>query len=329
MARMLLSMIVMLLLAAACAPQAAPAPTTDLVTVRLPVGYIPNVQFAPLYVAMHKGYYREAGINLEIDYSFETDAVTLVGGNQLQFSVVSGEQVLLGRAAGLPIVYVLAWYQEYPVGVAALGADRLKEPADLRGLRIGTPVLYGASYIGYRALLEAGGLSEAEVTTDVIGFNQIEALSAGAVDAAVIYIANEPTQLAAMGHAVSVLQVADYLTLVGNGLLTNETTIQNNPDLVRRMVAATYRGIADTIADPDEAYEISKGYVENLAQADQTVQKQVLLTSIELYLAEGSRLGYSDPHAWENMQELLLKMGLIASPLDLNQAYTNDFLPEQ
>jgi NitT/TauT family transport system substrate-binding protein len=326
--RILFISILLVLLASACAPQVGPAPASELVTVRLPVGYIPNVQFAPLYVAMEKGYYREAGIDLQIDYSFETDAVTLVGGNQLQFSVVSGEQVLLGRAAGLPIVYVLAWYQDYPVGVAAIGADTLRAPADLRGLRIGSPVLYGASYIGYRALLEAGGLSEADVTTDVIGFNQIEALSAGQVDAAVIYIANEPTQLRALGNEVSVLQVADYLTLVGNGLLTNETTLQNNPDLVRRMVAATYRGIADTLADPDGAYEISLKYVENLAQADQAVQKQVLASSIELYQAGDSRLGYSDPQAWQNMQDILLEMGLIAAPLDLNQAYTNEFLPE-
>jgi NitT/TauT family transport system substrate-binding protein len=328
MSRYLLSLLI-LLLVAACAPQATPVPEASLVTVRLPVGYIPNVQFAPLYVAMHKGYYRDAGIELEIDYSFETDAVTLVGANRLQFSIVSGEQVLLGRAADLPIVYVLAWYQEYPVGVAALGAATLQEPSDMRGLRIGSPVLYGASYIGYRALLDAGDLSESEVTTDVIGFNQVEALTAGQQDAAVIYIANEPTQIKAMGHEVSVLQVSDYLTLVSNGLLTNETTIQNNPDLVRRMVEATYRGIADTLANPDEAYEISKGYVENLAQADQAVQKQVLAASIELYQDGNSRLGYSDPQAWQNMQDILLRMGLIANPLDLNQAYTNEFLPEQ
>jgi NitT/TauT family transport system substrate-binding protein len=328
MFRILLTFIILLLLLSACAPQAAPVPAADLVTVRLPVGYIPNVQFAPLYVAMHKGYYREAGINLEIDYSFETDAVTLVGANQLQFSVVSGEQVLLGRAADLPIVYVLAWYQEYPVGVAATGAETLQEPADMRGLRIGTPVLYGASYIGYRALLHAGGLSENDVTTDVIGFNQIEALTAGQLNAAVVYIANEPTQIRALGHEVSLLQVSDYLSLVGNGLLTNETTIQNNPDLVRRMVEATYRGIADTLADPDEAFEISKQYVENLAQSDQAVQKQVLATSIELYQDGDHPLGFSDRQAWENMQDLLLRMGLIAAPLDLDQAYTNEFLPE-
>jgi NitT/TauT family transport system substrate-binding protein len=328
MSRLLLTTVLLLLLITACAPQATPVPEASLVTVRLPVGYIPNIQFAPLYVAMHKGYYREAGIELEIDYSFETDAVTLVGADELQFSIVSGEQVLLGRAAGLPIVYVLAWYQEFPVGVAALGADTLQEPADMRGMRIGTPVLYGASYIGYRALLNAGGLSESDVTTDVIGFNQVEALTAGQQDAAVVYIANEPTQISSLGYDVSVLRVSDYLTLVANGLLTNETTLQNNPDLVRRMVEATYRGIADTLADPDEAYEISLQYVENLDQANQDVQKQVLATSIEHYQDGENRLGYSDPQSWENMQDILLQMGLIDTPLDLSQAYTNEFLPE-
>lgn len=319
-----------LLLLSACTPAAAPAaPAAEMVAVRLPVGYIPNVQFAPLYVAMEKGYYREAGIDLQMDYSFETDAVTLVGANELQFSVVSGEQVLLGRAQELPIVYVLAWYQRYPVGVAALGKDSLPDPAAMKGLKIGTPVLYGASWVGFQALLEAGGLKETDVTVDTIGFNQVEALATGQDEAVVVYVPNEPVQLRAQGYEVSLLRVADYLPLVGNGLLTNEDTLKENPELVRRMVRATYRGIADTLADPDEAYEISKKYVENLAQADARVQKEVLKTSVELYLSGAdARLGYSDPQAWQNMQDVLLHMGLLSRPLELEAAYRNDFLPE-
>lgn len=311
-----------------CQPAvSAPTATPQTVKVRFPVGYIPNVQFAPLYVAMEKGYYQQEGIELDIDYSFETDAVALVGADELQFATVSGEQVLLGRGQGLPIVYVLTWYQKYPVGVAAFKEKNLRHPSDLRGQRIGLPGLYGASYIGLIALLEAGGVKESEVTLDSIGFTQVEALIAGREDAVVVYVANEPNQLNAMGYPVDVLLTADYLPLVSNGILTNEKTIRENPDLVRRMVRATWRGIAEAAAKPEEAFEISKKYVENLAQADQEVQKRVLASSIELWQVE--KKGRSDVQSWKNMHDILLEMNLLKQPLDVEKAYTNEFLAEE
>jgi NitT/TauT family transport system substrate-binding protein len=325
MKRFILFCLVIVLLAA-CAPQApGPIPTAGLVEIRLPVGYIPNVQFAPLYVSMEKGYFRQAGLEVTLDYSMETDAVALTGANTVQFAVASGEQVLLGRAQGLPVVYALAWYQEYPVGVVSSPQEGIQKPADLKGKKIGIPGMYGASYIGLRALLEAGGLKESDITLDSIGYNQVEALLAGREQAAVIYVPNEPVQLKARNYPVNVLRVADYLQMVGNGLITNETTLKTNPDLVRRMDQAMLKGIQDTLADPDGAYQITQKYVEGLASDNSGVQKQVLSATMNLW--KGSKMGSSDPQAWENMQSILLKMGLLSKSQDLSKAYTNEFLP--
>ena len=331
-AKILLFLAIFALLAASCAPApvATPNDTTvpavpeALTRVRLPMGYIPNVQYAPFYVAVEKGYFRDEGIEIEFDYSFETDGMALVGANNLQFTLASGEQILLARSQGLPVVYIYGWWQNYPVSVAAKADSGIESPADLRGKRIGVPILAGASYVGLRAILAANGLEESDVKLEVTGFNQVEALLADQVDAVVVYTNNEPIQLKARGIEVNEFRVVDYVHLASNGIVTNEITIQDNPELVRRMSRAVSRGIADTLADPDDAFEICKKYVEGLAQADQNIQKEVLAASIVFW--ENDVLGETDRDAWENMQDVLLEMDLIPEALDLDKAFSNDFL---
>lgn len=315
---------IILLLTAGCGTKQASA-TADLVTVKLPVGYIPNVQFAPLYVAIEKGFFKDAGINLDIDYSMENDNAVLLANNNVQFAVLSGEQVLLARDKQMPLTYVMAWYQDYPVGIVAKDTSDIKTVADLKGKKIGLPGLYGASYIGTIALLDSAGLKESDVTLDSIGYTQVEVLMADRDDAVVIYVANEPAQLEALGQKITLLKVSDAIDLVANGLVTNETTLKENPALVKAMVAATLKGIQYTANHPEDAYAISKKYVENLGQSDQDIQMQVLLRSIEEWKTDPA--GYSDPQAWENMERILSEMKLVSGNVDVTTSYSNELLP--
>lgn len=322
--RRLLLCTLLLTLLAACAGTPTPAP---LIHVQLAMGYIPDVQFAPFYVAAEKGYFKGQGIEIEFVTMFENDSVPLLGTNELQFALVSAEQIIQARAQGLPVKYVMKWWDKYPIAVVSKAGLDIKSPADLKGRKVGIPGLYGASYIGWQALLNAEGLPQDTAQLEAIGFTQAEAVAAGQVDAAVVYANNEPVKLADAGTPVNVIYVADYVQLASNGLATNEQTIKDRPEFVRGMIAAMLKGMADTMNDPDAAVEIAKKYVESLAQGDPATlatARKVLVASIGMW--ETANPGHSDKARWETTHAILLDMGLITSPLDVEQAFTNEFV---
>lgn len=297
------------------------APQIDLIQIRLPMGFVPDPQYAPFYVAAEKGYFAEEGFELEFDYSFETDGIALVGAGELPFAIVSGEQVVLARAQELPVVYVMEWFQRYPIAVISKTEANITSPQDLVGREIGLPLFFGASYVGFAGLLSANGLSQEQVSANEIGFTQVETLLTDQVDAVVGYANNEPLQLIGLGEGVNVIYVADYADMVANGIITNETAIAENPEMVEAFVRATLRGLNDTLNDPDAAYEISKKYVEGLDDS----RRNVLESSLDLWRAE--TLGLTESEAWALTQDILLELGFMDNKLDnLENAFTNEFV---
>src|SRR6266511_599940 len=97
--KVVLIMLGIALILSACGGLKPAKGTGTLTKIRLPMGYIPNIQFAPFYVAIQKGYFRDVGIEIEFDYKFETDGIKLVGAGDVPFALVSGEQVLLETSA--------------------------------------------------------------------------------------------------------------------------------------------------------------------------------------------------------------------------------------
>jgi NitT/TauT family transport system substrate-binding protein len=239
--------------------------------------FVPNIQFAPVYVALEKGYFADAGIDLTIEHGDEPIGVDLIAAGQRQFGIISGEQVLAARANGRPVVMVYAWFQQYPVGIAYPVDSGIESVADLAGRNVGIPGRFGASYTGLIALLAANDMTESDIDLEEIGFNAPEVMCVGGVEATVVYVNNEPLQInnrAAAGDCgeitgVEVFTVASAANMVSNGIITNEDTIADDPDLVSAMVTAFDAGLRDVINNPAEAYRLSVPYVENLPMSDE------------------------------------------------------------
>lgn len=296
--------------------------------VTIAMGYIPNVQFAPYYVAAAKGYYAAAGLSVSFNYSTSTDVMKLVGTGSIAFGNAEADQVIVARARGLPDVSVFTQYQRFPVVIFALRSSGIRSFADLKGKTIGIPGLYGASYTGLLAALAAAHLSTSEVHIEAIGYSQVSEVAQHKVDAAVGYVMNEPVQLQQQGYAVTVLPIASLVPLGGPGIVTSTSLIKSNPDLVKRFVQATYKGQVYTDAHATEAFTISRHYMPNLAANTVAYQQQVLKVAITYWVpTAGHKLGCTSGQVWKVTQQILLTQHQISTTFDPSMMYTNQFVP--
>jgi len=292
------------------------------VTIGLP--YRPDVQFTPVYVAERAGHFAAAGLDPRLEYGDESDFVRLVAAGRLTAVIASGEQVILARADGLPVTYVMTWYQRFPGVVFSLKPE-LGTPAALVGHTVGLPALSGASYIGWQALLAANDIAATSITTEVVGFEQLAAVRQGRVEAAVGYAANEPVQLRADGADPAVILIADSFNLVSNGLVVSQALIDDHPEVVQALVESLWRGLRQTLDDPDGAFEVALRVLPEAADpAVRDRQRAVLAASLPFW--QGEPLGAIDAQAWQRSQDFLVDVGMVAKPLPVSELIDDRFV---
>ncbi len=305
--------------------QSTPTPAGP-VTIQLGVGYIPSVQFAPLYVALEKGYFAEEGLDVSLEYGFETDFLKLLGTGEREFIIASGDQIILGRAQGLPVTYVAEWYTKFPIVIFSPQENHIQTPEDLVGKKVGIPGLFGASYVAWKALVFAADLPEDAITLESIGFTQAAALQQGLVDAAIDYAANGPVQFQIQDIPTNVIVIDDYMHLPSNGLVTNDATIQAHPQRVEGMVRGMLRGVAYTLEHPDEAFEISLNYLPEATQ-NRDINRAIFEASIPYWTpAHADVLGYTDPAIWPATATFMHDAGLVDAQVNTDHIWTNRFV---
>lgn len=245
--------------------------------IRFFLTFIPNVQFAPVYVMDAMGGLNEAGYELQIEHGDEPVGVDLIATGDFDFGMISGEQVLMARFGERPVVMVYNWFQQYPVGIIIPNTTPATTMDELRGMRVGIPGRFGASYSGLTAILSANGMTEADILVETIGFNAPDVICSGGVEASAVYINNEPIQVQLRADAgqcgditsVSVIPIADVANMVSNGIVTSETMIAENPELVELVISQFDGALTTVIQNPAYAYLVSLDYVDGLPIIDE------------------------------------------------------------
>jgi len=314
------------------APSAPAATKGQKRTVTLAMAYIPNVQFAPYYVAQAKGYYAEEGLEVVFDYNYETDVVQRVATGNVEFGMASGNSVLLARGQELPVKMLLTISQRFPVVMFSKQGLNITKPEDLKGKTIGIPGRFGASYVGLQALLYASNMTEQDIDLQEIGFTQIAAVAEDKVQVAMGYAMNEPVVLEQQGTPVNVIAIADYFPLASDGVIASDDLVANEPAVAAGFTRATLKGLRDVLADPDGGFEASLEFIPEARSGDISFQRKVLQEALPFWASEQTErygLGYNDPDVWQQTHTFLRESKLLSTDVPVEEGFTNDFIKQE
>ena len=304
-------------------PTASAPPESPGVTVGM--SYIPNVQFAPFYVAEAQGLFTRQDVQATLRHHGSDEGLfTAIGVGEEQFVVASGDEALQAREQGVDLVAIASYYREYPVRVIARDDAGIATLADLRGKKIGVPGRYGESWFGLLVALKSAGLGEDDVRIEEIGYTQQAALASGKVDAAIGFVNNDLVQDQLAGLSVTALPLTakGEPPLVSACLLTTRAFLDAHPDQAKAVAQAMTEGVAATAADPAAALTATKDWVPSLSQADQeAAAKATLRATIGIMTDDsGKASGKLDETQWKAMSDFMVSVGLLKKPADLAAA---------
>jgi len=278
----------------------------NLNEVKLAIGYIPHVQFTPLYVGIEKNIYKKYGIDLKIDYGFGIDIFSLLSSEKIDIGLSDSDQLIVAGAKGIDLKAIFQYYQKYPVTIVAK-KGKIDKIDDFVGKKLGTPDFFGTTFIGMLIFLNYFDLTN-KVKIEKIGYTQVASLVSDKIDAAVCFYNNEPIQLEANGVKLNYWNVKDFSEIVGASFITSGNILKRKKSIIDNFILATKESIDYTVSYINEAFLISKKYVKGIENDE--IMKKVLIKTAELFYNKKG-YGYIDKDKYEESIKILYNLGII------------------
>ncbi|CEK12018.1 ABC transporter substrate-binding protein [Legionella hackeliae] len=283
-----------------------------------------NPYHTPLFVAQALGYYKDEGIHLAIlEPNDPSDVTEIVGLGQVDFGVKAMIHTVVARAKGYPVSSIGTLLDEPPTGLIALKSSGIKTFYDIVGKRVGYIGEFGKKIIDDLATL--AGIDAGSYETVRIGMNLSDAICRQKVDIGVGFINFQRVELDYLKGETIFLRL-DQLAGLGCccfcsvQFIVPDATLKN-PELVKGFLKATSRGMAYTLENPDEAFEL---LCEQKPQLASEMYRKIFLRTLPFF----SRSLMNVERDWAKVARYAQHLAVIDKQFPLNECYTNDYLPE-
>ncbi|WP_337018143.1 ABC transporter substrate-binding protein [Oceanobacillus massiliensis] len=327
--RKLLFLSIMLVLLAACnnPQEQGTANTEELKELTVVLDWTPNTNHTGLYVARDKGYFEDAGLDVEIIMPGEASAEQLVASGKAEFGISYQEGITEARIQDVPIVSLAAIIQHNTSGFASLEESNITAAKDFEG----------KSYGGFGAPVEQA-IMESIMNQDNADVEQVDIVNIGdadfftsmeqGIDFAWIYYAWTGVEAELRNQPINMIYLTDYsekLDYYTPVLATNEAMIEDEPETVNQFMNAVSKGYEFAIDNPESAAEI---LIDAVPDLDPELVKASQEWLSPRYQDDAEQWGVQKQVVWENYAEWMYENNLLEDKLDSERAFTNKFLPK-
>ena len=298
---------------------------------KLVLDWTPNTNHTGLYVAMDKGYYKDAGIELEIVQPPEDGAEVLVASGKADFGISFQDTMAgaLSKDSPLPIKAVAAITQHNTSGIMSRKGDGITTPKGLEGKKYATWDLPIEKAILKNVVEKDGGdFAKVELIPSTVT-DEVSALSTKQIDAVWVYYGWAGISAKEKGFDFDyfafkdINPTFDYYTPV---LITNDDMIKNDSDTVKKFLEATKKGYEFAAGNPQDAAEILLKYAPEIDSKLANASQEYLSTC---YIDKDIPWGYIDSERWKNFYRWINDNNLLEHRIDEGAGLDNEFITKQ
>ena len=306
--------------------------TKELKDVTLCLDWTPNTNHTGFYVALQKGYYKDAGLNVSIVQPPENGATEACSAGQAQFAIDAQDTIASAFTSATPMQVT---------AVAALLQHNTSCVMSKKGAGIDRPKgLEGKTYLTWDSPIELAML-ENVVKADGGDWSKVKRIPNTVTDEAqdvkqnpdhAIWVFDGWGGVNAQVNNVEVDRfffkdlnpTFDYYTPI---LIANNDLIKNDPETVKAFLSATKKGYEYAIKNPDEAAQIlidgdDTGSLKGSEELVKASQKYM----VDQYVADAPKWGYIDPARWNAFYNWLGEEKIVEEKIPENTGFTNDYL---
>lgn len=283
--------------------------------------------FAPFQLAMAKGYYKDAGL----DVTFQVgkggaDVAKQVGVGNADLGGGIGDTAIIVRANGIPVKGVAVMGDKALTQINWRKDAGINSAADLKGKSIGVLSFQDTTYYNLLAYLASVGLTRDDADIQAVGPGGIIQLMISGDLQAMSGVPEWAGAIRGAGVEIETTPINDIFPAMAQAIIASDEIIAERPDVVRNFVQATIRGYKDVLADPEQA---AKDYVAAVPQHEgkEKVMEGIMRAYIDLvYGDDVENFGKFDEDRLKAVQDFYVENEIVREAVPISETYTNEFV---